>query len=221
MSQPLDTPPKLQLYPHSDNSVTVRPIETRAYGCRFRSKLEARYAVFLTQLGVTWQYEPQGFHLPSGNYLPDFFLPLVNGGTWLEIKPHGLGAYFGFCANEALGIPRLEDERLAEFSAYALKQGQHFYIAYGIPSDHLFDGFADYAAEGMLEAPYDPFMWCVCGCGKTVGIEFDGRGDRVKCSHAGCSKSGHGDKGYNYDHDRIRGAAIAARSARFEHGEAP
>lgn len=201
--------------------MTIKPIETRAYGCRFRSKLEARYAVFLTELGVTWQYEPQGFHLPSGNYLPDFFLPLVDGGTWLEIKPHGAGSHFGWGACSIQGIERVEDSRLDEFWDYSQTQGQQFYVAHGIPSDHLMDGFVEYSAEGILEAPHDPFMWCVCGCGKTVGIEFDGRGDRVRCRHAGCTKSGHGDKGYSHDHDRIRRAVMAARSARFEHGETP
>jgi hypothetical protein len=35
-------------------------------------------------LGVAWQYEPQGFDLPSGMYLPDFHLPQHD--AWLEIK---------------------------------------------------------------------------------------------------------------------------------------
>lgn len=204
---------------------TLKPIETRAYGCRFRSRLEARYAVFMTKLGVEWKYEPEGFALESGNYLPDFFLPRVGrNGAWLEIKPYGLGSYFGFCASwgEATGMPRIHDARLDEFADLAQNAGQPFFVAYGLPSDtYLSSSFPDYCDEGMLEAPWDAFMWCVCACGKTAGIEFDARSDRLGCKHAGCAKSSHGDKGYNHDDPLIVRAVMAARSARFEHGESP
>jgi hypothetical protein len=209
-------------YPHSNKTVTtIKAIETAAYGCRFRSKLEARFAVFLTELGVTWQYEHQGFRMPSGPYAPDFFLPLLDGGTWIELKPYGPGSYFGYCDCEVLGIPKVHDNRLDEFANYVQSKSQQFYVAYGIPSDRLMDGFAEYNAEGMLESLWDPFMWSICACGKTVGIEFDGRGDRIRCLDANCCKSPHGDKGYSHDHSRIRAAVAAARAARFEHGETP
>ena len=42
-------------------------------GYRFRSRLEARWAVFFDALGVRYEYEPEGFELPGGkSYLPDF-----------------------------------------------------------------------------------------------------------------------------------------------------
>lgn len=51
----------------------IKPIETIYNGYRFRSRLEARWAVFFDRLGVKYEYEPEGFHLPDGsNYLPDF-----------------------------------------------------------------------------------------------------------------------------------------------------
>lgn len=51
----------------------IKPIETIYKGYRFRSRLEARWAVFFDALGVEWEYEPEGFNLPSGRkYLPDF-----------------------------------------------------------------------------------------------------------------------------------------------------
>lgn len=62
----------------------IRAIETSYAGCRFRSRLEARWAVFLDHLKITWEYERQGFDLPSGRYLPDFWLP--EPGTWIEVK---------------------------------------------------------------------------------------------------------------------------------------
>lgn len=63
---------------------TIRPIETRYAGCRFRSRLEARWAVFFDTLGVRWEYEPEGFDIDGRLYLPDFLLP--DCGTWVEVK---------------------------------------------------------------------------------------------------------------------------------------
>lgn len=51
----------------------IKPIETRYKGYRFRSRTEARWAVFFDALGAEWEYEPEGFTLPNGKgYLPDF-----------------------------------------------------------------------------------------------------------------------------------------------------
>jgi hypothetical protein len=65
--------------------VTISAIPTRYAGCHFRSRTEARWAVLLSNLGIAWEYEPQGFQLPSGKrYLPDFRLPELR--MFLEIK---------------------------------------------------------------------------------------------------------------------------------------
>jgi hypothetical protein len=39
----------------------LTPIETWYASCRFRSRLEARWAVFFDTLRLVWHYEPQGF----------------------------------------------------------------------------------------------------------------------------------------------------------------
>jgi hypothetical protein len=66
----------------------IPAIETRAYGCRFRSRLEARWAVFFTQAGFDWEYEPEGAALSSGNYLCDFRVTGPTGtAVWVEVKP--------------------------------------------------------------------------------------------------------------------------------------
>lgn len=65
----------------------IRAIETRAYGCRFRSRLEARWSVFLTEAGFHWEYEPEGAALSSGNYLCDFRVTRNDVTVWLEVKP--------------------------------------------------------------------------------------------------------------------------------------
>lgn len=84
--------------------MTVKPIETQYNGYKFRSRLEARWAVFFDTLGVEYQYEPEGFDLSDCElidhfgdntveyrlqgdywYLPDFYLP--GQDCFIEIKP--------------------------------------------------------------------------------------------------------------------------------------
>lgn len=65
----------------------IPAIETRAFGCRFRSRLEARWAVFLTVAGFDWDYEPQGVRTEHGNYLCDFKVTKDGVSVWLEVKP--------------------------------------------------------------------------------------------------------------------------------------
>ena len=53
----------------------LKAIQTEYKGYRFRSRLEARWAVFFDTLGVKWEYEPEGYDLGNGvYYLPDFLL---------------------------------------------------------------------------------------------------------------------------------------------------
>lgn len=63
----------------------IKPIETRYKGYRFRSRLEARWAVFFDALNMRWEYEKEGFVLHTGErYLPDFWLPEIK--LWIEVK---------------------------------------------------------------------------------------------------------------------------------------
>jgi len=76
----------------------MEPIETEYKGYRFRSRLEARWAVIFEWMRVDWKYEPEGFTLPNeGRYLPDFYLPdfeailqqttpARKSGIWIEVK---------------------------------------------------------------------------------------------------------------------------------------
>lgn len=76
--------------PSSGPIGNIRAIETRYKGYRFRSRLEARWAVFFDHIQLPWTYELEGYDLGEhGWYLPDFFLPTLGGGTWVEVKPEG------------------------------------------------------------------------------------------------------------------------------------
>ena len=67
----------------------IKAIETKYKGYRFRSRLEARWAVFFDSLGIKWEYEMEGFEYKyqgeTLRYLPDFYFPELK--AWVEIKP--------------------------------------------------------------------------------------------------------------------------------------
>ena len=66
--------------------IDIKPIETIYDGYRFRSRLEARWAVFFDAAGIEYQYEPEGYDLGDGiYYLPDFYIP--DWDAFVEIKP--------------------------------------------------------------------------------------------------------------------------------------
>ena len=64
------------------------PIPTTYHGYRFRSRLEARWAVYFDVLGARWEYEKEGFNVNGTWYLPDFYL--VDLECFVEVKPHAL-----------------------------------------------------------------------------------------------------------------------------------
>lgn len=72
---------------------TIKAIETEYKGYRFRSRLEARWAVFFDEMGIEWKYEDQGYEreFEDGSkmrYLPDFVLPNFHNGYdfFVEVK---------------------------------------------------------------------------------------------------------------------------------------
>jgi hypothetical protein len=62
----------------------MNSIPTTYDGYRFKSRTEARYAAFFNQLKVPYIYEREGYALPSGLYLPDFWLPEQK--VYIEVK---------------------------------------------------------------------------------------------------------------------------------------
>ena len=63
----------------------MKVIETEYKDYLFRSRLEARWAVFFDACGIRWEYEPEGIILSDGSwYLPDFYLPDFH--CYFEVK---------------------------------------------------------------------------------------------------------------------------------------
>lgn len=65
---------------------SIAPIATSYAGCRFRSRLEARWAVVFDHLDIRWEYESQGYQIGDVRYLPDFLLPDIEDGIFVEVK---------------------------------------------------------------------------------------------------------------------------------------
>ncbi len=77
---------------------TIPAIQTKYRGHQFRSKLEARWAVFLDTAKMRWEYEPERFNVNGISYLPDFYLTDMD--CYFEVK--GIPEYnFGLLQNFA------------------------------------------------------------------------------------------------------------------------
>jgi hypothetical protein len=63
-------------------------VETDYAGYRFRSRLEARWAVFLDAAGIRWEYEPEQYLVSYRHrvrkWIPDFYLPALR--QFVEVK---------------------------------------------------------------------------------------------------------------------------------------
>ncbi|NJS15709.1 MAG: hypothetical protein HC788_15365 [Sphingopyxis sp.] len=94
----------------------MKAIQTIYNGIKYRSRAEARWAVVFHQIGWRHWYEVGGFHLPSGSYLPDFFLPDLK--AFFEVKGQ---------------MPNWHEKKLADELAVATEQ--IVIVSHG-PPDH-------------------------------------------------------------------------------------
>lgn len=65
----------------------IQAIETTYKGYRFRSRLEARWAIFFDLVGVHWTYEVEPLNVNGKAYLPDFRVCLRGQDVVHEVKP--------------------------------------------------------------------------------------------------------------------------------------
>lgn len=143
----------------------LKALETKYNGITFRSRMEARWAVFMDEMEIKYIYEPEGFELEPGLfYLPDFWLPQFK--SYLEIKPV---------------YPTKDEEYKA--SVLAEKSGHNVYVFCGNPSLPDFGlgsevGRYIYPARGGWD---DNQRWCHCPTCGLVGLEYEGRLYRTDC----------------------------------------
>jgi hypothetical protein len=199
----------------------MEPIQTKYKGYRFRSRLEARWAVFFDALDLEWIYEPEGFKLEDGTYyLPDFkVLTPYQFSHWYEIKPRGV--------TEDDKFDQFKDDLRGTVSGPPQRRFPH--LLSGDPRAIIFDG-----------------SWGVCPrCGGVVDhVEGIPPGEVycMPCDHTTpCGRNGEWQEGvltrcrpykghlllqrydgpdYTDKYKRLlKNATRKARSARFEHGQ--
>lgn len=204
----------------------IKPIETVYNGYRFRSRLEARWAVFFDAAGIKYEYEPEGFELEDGTrYLPDFYLPEM--GKFFECKGvmsdkdenklrlflKALSKHYGPSENRdrdemVIGFPDMKFQT-AWWSANVEYDG------YGNPIKYDYEnGHVEYCDESWL-----------CRCRKCKKLFFMNSLMGWECR---CCGFYDGDSGFSIEVDAYADEdyknykpIIIARQARFEHGETP
>ena len=82
----------------------ILPIPQWYGGIKFRSTLEARWAVFFDAAEIRWGYEPEGYVVSGRPYRPDFLLR--DCGTWIEVKGDPARLDLELLGNAAVELPR-------------------------------------------------------------------------------------------------------------------
>lgn len=178
----------------------------------YRSRTEARWAKFFTELGVTFEYETEGF-MPEGVwYLPDFIVFAATGPIWVEIKPTWHAPRIDKWRHFASHPPkathaahRAENSRSAVFVGPPQIGEGHILVMGGSDDD-----------ENPLHGPWedDTQEWRPCGSGAHFDLAYAGT-FRAKFAEDGCADD-FGGNGV----ERLEKAIRAARSARFQKGAA-
>lgn len=182
------------------SNVILKAIETRYRGYRFRSRLEARWAVFLDAISEPWEYEKEGYSLPSGAYLPDFWLPRMS--LWLEIKPEQ---------------PTNHELTLAE----ELAVGTDFPVVFGIglPLHNWLKVFCGDTSDSSGGCGWwECCQWSYCDEGVCIDSNCEDS-QRSFCTPSLQAAFSAMKKIDCFGSARLSVAATRAKSARFEHGE--
>lgn len=217
----------------------MQAIETVYQNYHFRSRLEARWAVFFDALGLQWEYEVEGFVLSTGEkYLPDFKVTSPQRFTaWYDIKPVGNGPCDKLKQMERdfNAKPKTEhEEYAASFVSFQTLEGDpHECIVEAKPRNiscspgyTVMDRLSicprcgtiayhdiDESNDGAYFNCYDCDLDTPCGGGNP-----EEKGVIVPVSpHKGLLHVNYFD--YRHYLSKINEAARAARSARFEHGQ--
>lgn len=188
----------------------IKPIETVYNGYRFRSRLEARWAVFFDMLGIEYEYEKEGFDFGGTWYLPDFWLP--HQKYWIEIKGQE-PTWKEIDLLEAL----VRDEQTRAYLLHGTipmppNELSTLSIGYSI-NCFEYEGKPTFANNHILHP-----MWTICTHCQFIGMTDLGKTSLLSC---GCSQRHHYTENYEYNacDQRLIEAYTAARQARFEHGE--
>jgi hypothetical protein len=176
-------------------------IETWWSGVLFRSRGEAKWAVFLDHLGVPWEYETQGFDTDGTWYLPDFIIFAATGKIWAERKSSWEDDPGGIAKFRHFALWRPQPSRAALLIGEPSLEGEHLVIG------------GDDSLDDPLNGPWedDCQTWRPCPSGHHFDLAYPGK-YRSKFAEDGCPPSPG-----NPGEDRIEAAVAAALSERFKY----
>lgn len=164
-------------------------IPTFYRGIRFRSRLEARWAVFFDSLEIDARYEPEAFDFGDDRYLVDFHLPQF--GYYVEIKPYAPSeAEIGKCVRLAAAVPDRVRLLYGVIGWWRWKDWRAGSANGGIGFWRERDGEGWIGQADETVALYCPCVCPVCGA---FGIEYQGRASRLACGHVTDDKARTGD----------------------------
>lgn len=196
----------------------IESIDTHYDGHKFRSRIEAKWAVFFNSMDIEYLYEPEGFELPSGDrYLPDFYLPDVgmrsteDTGVWIEVKSI-IDSDSGW---DGEPFDTLTEFAKAKKEPVALLVGE---VGNGVMDNSDIYEIQDYDGNILIDHPM-VIVECV-SCGR-IKIEFQ-ESNYMTCEQCYSRMAGHAsDQFSRIGSLKIEGAVDDANYARFEHGERP
>jgi hypothetical protein len=171
----------------------AKAIDTWFDGQRYRSRLEARWAVFFKVLGIKSEYEVEGYTDGATCYLCDFRLPDYR--YWIEIKP---------------SMPDADEYAKADMLCEAT--GEPVFIFHGQLRDHR--SYVSLPGADGLPIPNTGYRWTQCPHCNALDIRFDGiaRGLPCRCVEERGGETVRGSR-------LIEFALQQAATARFEHGD--
>lgn len=202
----------------------IKAIETEYNGYKFRSRLEARWAVFFDAMNIPYYYEHEGYERTFGDgedpirYLPDFYLPKhrlwaeVKGVTCRgEIPPEDAERiswmidFDGPCSNGVVMLGDIPEPKGATSMDWAIWKwtGKGLKWGYCIGHEPPPDGW------DLMELDYQVAPW-----------SFDKNDDIVLTTSISAEEFDlH--KEFPRVIPSVEKALLKARQARFEHGEKP
>ena len=204
----------------------ISPIETEFKGFRFRSRIEARWAVFFEELGYDWKYEHEGYQAGGARYLPDFEITDAKGNVfYAEVKGDPLGIVRDYerlvsVLNDDSPLPRFADSYATHQSGLLLlgdiPREPIGLVFFPVVRNHagLHKSWFTFGSKRypivITSSQADPLPMM---CGLIEELWIENNPDAWKVETKIVMASGH--------YPGVKPAFKAAQSARFEHGEKP
>ena len=196
----------------------IRPVQTEYKGYLFRSRLEARWAVFFDACGVDWEYEPEGIILSDGTkYLPDFYL--IDFHCYFEVKRKGIQDTDEGLEAESKISDGMDCDRWAGIIAYGDPMDDTLIVFCQETDDGGGGSYENEVTIGIHPDTGKPYLFAYTDRRDRYFLTSFAEGDSAEIP---MTTQEYGRYRYkDFVTDKVMAARKLARQARFEHGETP